>query len=442
MALASDPDPATATPTETNPWYLRPFFGTRVLPTEARHILRLVALGLYFENYDMGLINAALPQIADDLAIAAEDTGFYLSAIRLGGVGTFLMLPLADRLGRKRLFLFSLMGMAIGTLATGLSMTPVQFTLAQSLTRVFMLAAAALALVIVVEEFPAEQRGAGLGLLALLGGLGYGTCALLYSIVDLLPWGWRSLYLIGFAPALLLPFFRRSLPETRRFEEHQRARGSVHARSQWAEWTAPMLALLHASPRRTITVGLAAFLSAVGGIAFFQYTSMFVQTAHGWTPAGYAGLVMAGGAIGVLGSILGGRGSDRWGRRLIGCTALIFAPLFAFAFLFGPESALVVSWGLFIFCSSAGDVVLRALSAELFPTSHRGTATGWMMLVQTLGWTLGLLLVGLGTESVEDLSRTIAALSLVMIVAGFALLAVPETHGRELETISEESEAA
>ena len=152
---------------------------------------------------------------------------------------------------------------------------------------------------------------------------------------------------------------------------------------------------------------------------------------------------MGGGTIGILGSILGGRGSDRYGRRLIGCAGLAFAPLFAFLFLMGPESTLVLAWGLFVFCSSAGDVVVRALSAELFPTAQRGTATGWLMLVQTLGWTVGLLLVGLATESLDDLSRSISFLSLVMIVAGLALLTVPETHRRELETISgDESRSA
>lgn len=437
MPNANGPDHTSAS--DGNPWYLRPFFGRHpVLPPEARQTLRLVALGLFFENYDMGLINAALPQIADDLSISAEDTGFYLGAIRLGGVGTFMLLPLADQLGRKRLFMAAFVGMSLGTLATAASLTPVQFTLAQALTRTFMLVAAALALVIVVEEFPASQRGAGLGLLTLLGGLGYGTCAVLYALVDQLPFGWRSLYMIGVVPLLLLPFFRRSLRETRRFEAHRNTTAKGPRVSALEQWTGPMRDLLRTNPRRAISVGIAAFLTSAGAIGFFQYTSLFVQKAHGWSPAGYSGLVMAGGMIGVLGSIFGGRGSDRYGRRRIGFAGLVFAPLFAFAFFFGPESTLVPAWGLFVFCSSAGDVVLRALSAELFPTSHRGTATGWLMLVQTLGWTVGLLIVGVATESMDDLSRTITSLSLVIVIAGLTLLTVPETHQQELESISDE----
>jgi hypothetical protein len=65
-----------------------------------------------------------------------------------------------------------------------------------------------------------------------------------------------------------------------------------------------------------------------------------------------------------------------------------------------------------------------------------------MVLVETLGWTLGLLLVGMATESIADLSRTIVYLSFFTILAGVALLMVPETHGRELESINEEGDFA
>jgi len=389
------PEPRPASGGGPNPWYLRPFFGKApALPDDARRILRLVALGLFFENYDLALLNAALPQISRDLGIAAGDTGFYVSAIRLGGVGTFLLLPFADRLGRRHLFLAAFVGMSIGTLASGLSQTALQFTLAQLFSRAFMLLAGMLALVMVVEEFPADRRGAGLGLLSLLGGLGYGVCALLYAWVDVLPYGWRALYAIGVLPLVLLPFFRRSLRETRRFAQQQHDAAAAGPRRALGDWAAPLLELLRANPRRTLGVGLAALLGAVGQIGFFQYTSLFVQEVHGWSPADYTVLVILGGAIGIFGAVAGGRGSDRFGRRAVGTLGYATAPIFAALFFMGPSGGLVVAWGCFVFFSSAGDVVLRALSAELFPTSHRGAATGWFMLVQTLGWSGGLVIVG------------------------------------------------
>ena len=72
----------------SNPRLLRPFLGaTPALAPETLRTLLLVSLGLFFENYDLGLVNAALPQIAEGLGMAAEETGYYLSLIRLGGIG-------------------------------------------------------------------------------------------------------------------------------------------------------------------------------------------------------------------------------------------------------------------------------------------------------------------------------------------------------------------
>jgi MFS family permease len=433
------PEPRPASGSGPNPWYLRPFFGKApALPVDARRILRLVALGLFFENYDLALLNAALPQISRELGIAAGDTGFYVGAIRLGGVGTFLLLPFADRLGRRRVFLAAFIGMGVGTLLSGLSQTPLQFTLAQVFSRSFLLLAGMLALVMVVEEFPADRRGAGLGLLSLLGGLGYGVCALLYAWIDVLPYGWRLLYGFGVLPLILLPFFRRSLRETRRFEQHRLEFAAASSARTLHAWVSPLLELLRANPRRALGVGLAALLGAVGQIGFFQYTSLFVQEMHGWSPSDYTVLVILGGAIGIFGSIVGGRGSDRFGRRGIGAVGYATAPIFAALFFMGPSGGLVVAWGCFVFFSSAGEVVLRALAAELFPTSHRGTATGWFMLVQTLGWSGGLMIVGFAVDSVEDLGPILVFLSLGLVLAAAALRLLPETHQRELETLGED----
>ncbi len=431
--------PTLDAPPGENPWYLRPFFGrTPVLPAEPRRVLGLVALGIFFENYDIGLVNAALPQIANDLAMPAEDTGFYLAAIRLGGIGTFLLLPLADRLGRRRLFMVSFLGMSLFTLATTLVQSPLQFAAVQLFARVFLLMASALALVIVAEEFPAENRGSGLALLSTLGGLGFGLCSILYAGVDYLPFGWRTLYFIGVIPLVLIPFFRRSLKETRRFQIDIAATAEVGSQSWLHSWFDPLRDLARTNPRRALLVGVIAFFSSAGAIAVFQYTSYFAQEVHDWTPGQYAAMVLLTGVIPIGGMVLGGRGSDRFGRRPVGFSCLCVAPLFAGLFYLGPSAALPLAWAFFVFCSAAGDVILRALAVELVPTSQRGTSAGWMMLLQTLGWAAGLFFVGFFSTSIDDLGITITYISFGIVIAAFALLAVPETHGLDLETISDE----
>jgi MFS family permease len=422
-----------------NPRLLAPFFGPRpALAPAAVRTLLLVSLGLFFENYDIGLVNAALPQIAEGLGIAAEDTGFYLSMIRVGGVGAFLLIPFADRIGRRRAFLACLAGMSIGTFATALSQTPLQFAGFQMVTRAFLLTAVALSVVILVEELPAEHRGGGIALLSLLGGLGFGLGAGLYAAVEILPFGWRFLYAIGVLPVFLLPLFRRALSETRRFEVSRMAREAGTALAPEG-WLAPVRGLVRAHPGRAAAVGMAGVLGAMGVIAFFQYTSWFLLEFHGWPPGYYSLLVLGGGAIGALGNVAGGRGSDHFGRRRVAFLGWALLPLFLLLFFYGPAQTLVLAWGLVVLCGSAADIVLRAVASELFPTSHRATAGGWLILVQTIGHALGLLLVGLLARSAEEIPQVVAGLSFVCFGAAFVFLRfVPETHRIELEEISGE----
>jgi MFS family permease len=86
--------------------------------------------------------------------------------------------------------------------------------------------------------------------------------------------------------------------------------------------------------------------------------------------------------------------------------------------------------------------VLRAFATELFPTSHRASAGGWLVLVQTLGWSLGLLACGVFARSPGDLPRVIIALGGASLLAALCLLLLPETQGRELEEIAAAGEEA
>ena len=414
------------------PAWARPFFGrdARLEPATLRLVL-LVSLGLFFENYDIGLVNAALPQIARELAIEARDTGFTLGVIRLGGLASLLMIPFADRLGRRRVFLASLIGMSVGTFATALSQSAVQFAVAQMVTRSFLLTVQVLAIVILVEELPAAHRASGIGLLGVLGGVGFGLAAALYAAIDLVPFGWRSLYAVGLLPLALLPFFRRSLKETARFERTA-PRDGVNPIRAWLE---PVVQLARTHPGRVLVVGLAGVFGSSSGIAFFQYTSLFVQEFHGWAPGHYTLLVFGGGLIGVTGNVIGGRGSDRFGRRGIGFLGYALMPLCIGMFMLGPSATLVAAWGLAVLCGGAADVVVRAVATELFPTSHRAAAGGWLIGVQTVGWSIGLFSVGLLTRDPSDLPLVIAAVSMAGFVAALVLLRVPETRRRELEEI-------
>jgi len=399
----------------------------------------LVVLGTFFEAYDVSLLSSAVKHIAEDLAIPAADLPSVLAQVRLGGFLAFALLPLADRLGRRRVFLFSILAMSVGTLATAFAQTALHFVVLQVLARTFMLTAASVGIVMLAEELPAEHRGWGLGILGALAAFGHGLGALLFGLVDLLPFGWRALYAIGAVPLFALPFFRRSLRETVRFTEHRAQEGETSPGAGLFGWSEPLLALLGAHPGRALAVGAAGFLLALGAISVFAFSSYFLQTAHGWEPWQYSLLLLTAGGVGVVGNVAAGNLGDRYGRRAVGFLALALYPVAAISFYQGPGWLLPASFALIVFTSSAADVVIGAFSAELFPTSQRGASSGLLTLVRTVGWIAGLSLVSGGMGGDLDLPRVISGLALVVAIAAFCVLLLPETGRRELETLSSES---
>jgi MFS family permease len=435
----SDPEAVARAPIRhgsplRNPWWIPAFLGgVPPVPPDRLRLLGLVTLGYLFEQYDLSLLSAAIRHITDDLAISIERSGYYLGLIRLGGLLAFAVLPLADRLGRRRLFLATLIGMSVATLTSGFAQTAAQFVAAQVLSRAFMLAAVALAAVIVIEEFPAAHRGWGIGVMGAVGGMGFGLGALLFAAVDVLPFGWRALYGIGITPVLLLPMFRRQLKETARFDHHRRTRGDVP--TSVGSWR-PVLEMARRQPRRALVMGVVGALQAAGMIAVFSYASLFVQKAHGWAPWQYSSMILLGGGVGIIGNVVAGRLGDRLGRRWVGVMANLAFPLFALLLYRGPELGLWLAFAGIVFSNSAAEVVLRALAGELFETGHRSTSSGWLVLVQTLGAALGLFAVSPGSETIGQLADTVVWLSAASALGGVCLLLLPETRQRELEEIS------
>ena len=418
------------------PWWLRPFPG-KLPALEQRQLtlLGFVALALFFESYDLSMSTSALKHIVEDLEIPQHELPGMLALIRLGAIPAFLLAPFADRFGRRRIFLACVLAGSATTLATALVQTPAQFVLTQMVTRTALILGSITAIVIVAEEFPADSRGWALGMLGALSACGHGLGALLFAAIQHLPYGWRSLYALGFLPLLFWPQFREGVVETERFRRHAATRRSRGALSDWIE---PLVALARAHPGRTAAMAAVAALLGIGEVSTFQFSSLYAQKAHGWSPGMYSGMVLGAGGVGIVGNIVAGRLGDRIGRRRVGALFLTVLPVFAILFYNGPSWALPIGFAGFVFCATAGGVIVRAFSTELFPTSHRGTSAGWGQLLQTLGWAIGLTLAGLGPDGVHDLAFRTSMLACVTVLGAGVLLTLPETHRRELETLSHE----
>ncbi len=418
-----------------NPWWIPPHLLGRV-PREVGEaelkVLGFVTFALLFEHYDTSLLGNALKYIKEDLGIAERDLGFFQMLIRLGALPAFLLIPLVDRLGRRRLFLLSMIGMSLGTMATAFTQSAFQFVACQMVTRTFVLTASAIAVVIVAEELPATARGWGIGMLAAVSAIGHGLGALMFAAIEVLPYGWRSLYIMGVLPLLLLPMFRRQIKETSRFQAH--LEGETHDRG--AAWWSPLGAFASTHPKRALGMAVLAATAALGHIVVLSFTGYFVLEYHGWEAYQLSMMVLVAGAVGVAGNVVAGRLADRLGRRLVGFFFLTVFPVGAWLFYNGPSWSLTVLWAVLVFTMMGGNVIIRALSSELFPTSHRGTSTGVLVLMETLGAAAGLFVLGVLQQRGDDLSLLIPSISLATIAAGALLFLFPETRQKELESLS------
>jgi len=394
-------------------------------------LLGLVSLALFFESYDLSMLTSALPYIADDLGMSSTSLSFDLALIRVGALPAILAVPMIDRLGRRRIFLLSIVATSLGTAATAFAPTPAVFVALQMAVRGSMLLGASTAVVIVTEEFPAGHRGWAIGALGALSATGHGLGALLFSGIEHLPGGWRALYVVGGAPLLAISSFRRQIGETARFTRLSTTSPTA------AAWLAPIGAFLATHPDRAARLTIATLLVSIGDVATFQFTSYVAKEIHDWSPGRYATMFIVAGAVGIVGNGVAGTLGDRIGRRRVGATFLAVFPFAALLFYNGPAWTMPIAFAAFVFCQTAGGTIIRALSTELFPTAHRGTSAGWIALVQTTGWALGLALIGLWADDAATIARATSGVSFSVLAGGLALLGLPETRRRELEDISE-----
>ncbi len=418
------------------PWWLPHFLGRVPIGLESRYVslVGVVALAGLFENYDLSVLSAALKQIRESFDLDQAEMTSLLAWVRLGALPAFLILPLADRIGRRQVFLAAVVGMSIATVASGFAATPLQFAIAQTVSRTFIVATIATAVVIVAEELPAEHRGWGIGMLGAIGAFGYGLGALLYAFVDSLPYGWRSLYMVGGLPLLFMPMLRRRVPETDRFKREREAQENGAKRSGFLQ---PMIELLGKYPARSFAVAAMALSFAIGAGPAFGLLSDFVQTTHGWEPSSYSMMAIIAGAVGIIGNPAMGWAADRVGRRPVAMIAFGFFPLVAFAIYFGPGAGIPFFWIPFVFILTGSNVLMRIIASELFPTSSRNTALGWETLCETLGGAAGFALVGGLTAASESIAPAVVTVSVVTLLGVIVVYFLSETAGRELESTSQ-----
>ena len=386
-----------------------------------RRVLLPLALTGFFETYDVALLTLAAPVLAHGLGLGIGAFGFGVALIRLASLGSIPVLRLADRWGRRTLLFVSLGVFTVATGLTALATSFVVFVALQMLARVFLATEATLASLVIAEELRPHRRGAGLSILGVVSGIGFGAVGGLILLVPLTTLGWRLFYLVALIPLGIVVYLRRNLRETRAFET---ARGEHRLQTSFRPRVGP-------EHRRTLLRAVL-LVSAFGFVqtAGFFYASDLAQTAYGWN-GWFSAIVIAAGVFGVVGFFLGGHVSDIVGRKPIVALANVLATTGTILIFTGQRSLFVPGFFLAAAAGACFVTVTLAYVAELFPTELRATLSSIVISCQVAAGSLGLAVVGAVAGAIST--------SLMMLILGGSLLAsllllrgLPEGRGRDL----------
>ena len=406
-------------------------------------VLTLCMLINILDGYDLQAAAFTSTRIMAEWGVAPGAMGLTVfSAGLLGvGLGSFVLAPIADRVGRRPTILLGLTLITVGMLAVWFTTAPLELSMLRLLTGLGI-GILLPTLNTLVSEYTAplwqslavSVYATGYPIGAALSG-----AAAPYVIEH---FGWRAVYVGGGAASLLLALVVIAvLPESLEFllkvqprRAFERAR-SVAARLQVAppEALPPRQVALHPSFLTPFRKGFAPRTILISAAFFLLWlTEFFIVN---WTPAILTreGFTLAASALGGVMLTLGGMA----GTLLVGVFAVRFGLVrvcviylsasflmtLAFAFTAGRASMLPVCGvlGFLLFGSAVG---LYAVVARIFPLEIRATGTGVALAFgragAVIGLSLGGYLIGLGWAR----ATYVSILALPVVAAALATYAL------------------
>lgn len=446
-----------------------------VLTLAQRRIIAVAALAAGLEFFDYYLIGFALSFIVGPWKLTFYQSAMILLSSGIGAIiGSAFYGYLADKIGRRSVFIATLLNTAIGTGL--LAFTPeygwVYVVIFRMVAGLGVGGLYVVDLPLVQEFMPGSKRGVVSGIVTSSLPLGFVAASVLAA--TLTPYiGWRGLFAIGTIPAALTLLFVMWVPESPRwllqrgrFEE---ARKSLAWALEMNPADLPLPAQREPAPAsrwteifhypRSILVSFFSNLGAqTASYGLKLWAPTLVMLILGVTPVQAAFLLIPVSLAGFFGRVIFAFLSDSLGRRqsaaLYGfgaATLIVTAALLHNVYI----GAVSVFWLMLIVSEifvDGGWSIVGPYSAEVWPakirTSGMGAAYGFGGLGKIIG-PLGLALI-LGSSNVVSPAASVAAIvpaysfmaGWFLLVAFVFLCFARETKGLTLEAIAHDLETS
>jgi len=370
------------------------------------------------------------------------NVGFYggiLFAIFLAGWGfAFLWGPIADRFGRVPTLVATILCYSLFTFLGCVAANVWQLAAFRFLAGAGIGGEWTIGGVFVAEEWPESRRKQGAAWMH----TGYYAGTFLAAIVNYwigARYGWRAVFAVGGAPAVLIAFIRYGVREGERWR---------HRTAKLDRWSArdAFFALFTPEYRRRTWVNAALLLiSMVGlwaGSAYVPSSITYLATREGHSPAAAARIASWATMLLSTGTILGCLAlpalAQRFGRR--GALALYFLLMFVcialgFGYIFYlPQESLprFIACLFFLGVGGANFAVYTLWLPEQYRTECRGSAFAFATSIGRFAAAGITFLVGAGVSRMHTIGTPVALTSIAFLV-GLALLPLAvETRGKEL----------
>lgn len=439
------------------------------LPLSRPHFVLLLigGLGYTFDGMDAAVVAFLLPDVKRVFGLEAAQLGMVASAAPFGFLfGAILAGYLGDRIGRKRVMMYSLVVYAVASLVAALAWNFPVFLGSRVLAGFGAGAESAIIAPFLAEFVPSSRRGWFVGALSGFFSFGFVAAALIGRfIVPTVPHGWRWAQVITFLPIVMVLWWRRSLPESPRYllnngradEAEQVVAHLEDATRRATNRELPPVDPNHAEepePRRFTFLGALAHLwsramwrtTAVTWLIWFVITFAYYGF-FSWIPS----LLVAQGLTvtksfsfslliyiaQIPGYFSAAWFNERFDRKYTIATYLIGAALSAYWLSQMSEPWWITAAGIALsFFLNGTYAGVYAYTPEVFPTWLRATGVGLSSSFGRIGSITAPMIIGLfaaqwGFAGVFGMTTAVLAVGVVC-----TLLFAQRTKGRSLEHIT------
>jgi MFS family permease len=407
------------------PWY-------REITSKQWYALLAGQLGWALDAFDVMLYSFCLTSIMSEWHLKPTEAGFMVTVtLFASSFGGILFGQVADRIGRKKALMATVLLFSICSGLSGLAQNLAQLAIARTVLGLGMGGEWASGALLVSETWPAQHRGKAIGFMQ--GGWALGYIAAAIAGATILPaLGWRAMFFVGIAPALFILWIRRRVDEPEIWLEAKRAGTATRVGA------GGFLQIFRGDLLRFTLL-----CTLTSTFAMFAYWGFFT-----WVPGFLAMPIKDGGAgLGIakapmwvvpmmVGALIGyitfGFIADRFGRRpTFAAYLMISAVLVWFFGRTHDATQLMVLGPLVGFFGSGYFSLFGAFIAELFPTRARGSAVGFCYNTGRMLSAAAPTLIG-ALSTTYGLGGALTFVAIALVGGAISIYFLPETRGREL----------